>query len=69
MTVQLERRAPELDHLIRTAHEILRSRGHEPHPAEVAAFVFAKIERRPPFKREMLIRSALVRVVREVTSA
>jgi len=67
VTEQPLRLAPTLDHLIRTANEILRSRGREPHPAEVAAFVYANIERRPPLTREILIRSALVRVVRELT--
>jgi len=44
----------------------------EPHPAEVAELLFLRIEQLSgpaPKTRELLLRSALLRGVREVTSA
>ena len=51
-----------LDALVRAVTATLsRSDRREPHPAEVAALLFERIERVEPKVRELLLRSALVR--------
>jgi hypothetical protein len=63
-------RTMSLDVWARAVTDELRRAGREPHQAEVAALLYERIERLPaPRTREMLLRAALMRVVREVTSA